>query len=265
MQFFYFPNVPASGIFTLDADESRHCLRVLRKKIGDKIEVVDGKGNLYDTVITDDKNKLCELKVMSRRSDYGRHDFKISIGIAPPKNLERFEWFLEKATEIGVDEVFPFFAERSERIKLNASRFNKILVSAMKQSGKAYRPVLQEPKKFAEMMTEGLKSNARKFIAVCEAHPLSPPQEGRQARVAISHEGGSEGDSSSYTSRPHLKDVYRKGSDALILIGPEGDFSGGEVKLAIDSGFQPVSLGTSRLRVETAGVVACHVVNMINE
>lgn len=248
MQFFYHPDAPASGIFSLDSEESRHCLRVLRKKAGDTIEVVDGKGALYETEIISDRNKICEVKVISCKSGYGHRDFRISIGIAPPKNIERFEWFLEKATEIGIDEIHPFFTERSERTRLNIPRLSKILVSAMKQSAKAYLPALHEAKKFEEMMVGGVASKAGKHIAVCDPlpHPLSKENPGIGAN-------------------PHLKDTYEKGSDALILIGPEGDFTGGEVKLAMASGFRPVSLGSSRLRVETAGVVACQVVNMMNE
>ncbi len=250
MQFFYSPDIPSSGMFTLDAEESRHCLRVLRKKISDRIEVVDGKGALYEAEIISDRNKICELKVISRKSGYGHRDFRISIGIAPTKNIERFEWFLEKATEIGIDEIQPFFTERSERARLNIARLNKILVSAMKQSGKAYLPALLEPQKFAEMMAQCIPSEAGKFIAVCDPHPR-PLSKGEGSPGLVTH--------------PHLKDAYAKGSDALILIGPEGDFTAGEVKLAVASGFQPVSLGTSRLRVETAGVVTCQVVNMMNE
>lgn len=221
----------------LDSGESRHCLRVLRKKRGDRVQVVDGNGNLYEAEITGDRAKTCELKIISHEKNYGRRDFKVSIAIAIPKNTERFEWFLEKATEIGIDAIIPMLTEKSERSTLNTARLRKILVSAMKQSGKAYLPVLHEPSRFSDMMVSGILASEQKFIAVCSReHTL-----------------------------PHLKSKYQKGKDALVLIGPEGDFTGGEVKLAAASGFQPVSLGASRLRMETAGVVACHTVNLMND
>ena len=228
MQFFYSPEIPLSGTFTLDADESRHCLRVLRKKIGDAIEAVDGKGNLFSAEIISDKGKLCELKITGHQKNWGRRNFSLTIAIAIPKNMERFEWFLEKATETGIEEIIPMVTEKTERAKMNAARMNKILISAMKQSGIALLPLLHEPKKFSEIVSTDFPA-AQKFIAVCDWQ----------------------------SELKHLKNLYQKGSDALILIGPEGDFTHDEVQLAIRKNFQPVSLGKSRLRVETAGVVAC--------
>jgi 16S rRNA (uracil1498-N3)-methyltransferase len=196
---------------------------------------VDGKGSLYHTEIISDKDKLCELRVMEHKKNFGKRDFKVSMGVALPKNVDRFEWFLEKATEIGVDEIYPMLTERSERIRLNTERLRKILVSAMKQSGKAYLPVLREPRKFEDMLMTGLMTDLQKFIGVCE------------------------------DNIPHLKDVCDKRRDALVLIGPEGDFTKEEVKQAAANGFKAISLGKSRLRVETAAVVACHIVNLLNE
>lgn len=236
MQFFYSPGIPSSGFFTLDSEESRHCLRVLRKKIGDKINVVDGKGNFYEAEIINDRGRLCEIKILSHRRHYGKRDFKLAIAIAMPKNTQRLEWFLEKATEIGIDEIYPMLTERTERTRMNTHRLGKVIISAMKQSAQAYLPVLHEPKKFSDMMITGVVSVMQKFIAVCGIE---------NAR--------------------HLKDAYQKGNDALVLIGPEGNFTGGEVKLATASGFTPVSLGRSRLRVETAGVAACLTINLMNE
>lgn len=235
VQFFYSTQIDVHNI-TLDHDESRHCLRVLRMRVGDRVEVVDGKGNLYDAEILNDRDKQCGLLIISHKKHFGKRDFKISIGMALPKNVERFEWFLEKATEIGVDEIYPVITERSERVKLNMERVRKILISAMKQSGKAYLPVLHEPRNFSDMMITGVMSDLQKFIAVCGVENSS-----------------------------HLMDAYIKGKDALVLIGPEGDFTSGEVKLAQSNGFEPINLGKSRLRVETAGVVACCVVNLVNE
>jgi len=233
MQFFFSPDIPLSGHFTLNAEESKHCLKVLRKKAGDRIDVVDGKGNLAQAEIVHAQHHRCELKVISRESDYGKRGFLISIAIAIPKNTERLEWFLEKATEIGTDEIFPMITEKTERTGLNAARLRKILISAMKQSGRAFLPVLHEPHPFPHILTR--MPDAQRFIAIC----------GMNVR--------------------HLKDACRKGSDTLVLIGPEGDFTEKEMKQAIGSGFQPVSLGKSRLRMETAGIAACHVINLLND
>lgn len=235
MQYFYSPAIESTGSIVLDAEESRHCLRVLRMRVGDKVEVVDGKGNLYHAEIISDKDKRCELRVHEHKKHFGKRDFKISIGIALPKNVDRFEWFLEKATEIGVDAIYPMITERSERTRLNTERLRKILVSAMKQSGKAYLPALHEPRKFQDMLLTGLMTDLQKFIGACEGE------------------------------HPHLMVVCEKKRDALVLIGPEGDFSKEELKQAEANGFKAISLGKSRLRVETAGIVACHVANLVNE
>lgn len=233
MQFFYTPDA-TEGIFKLDADESRHCLRVLRKKIGEAIDVIDGKGNLYHAEISSDKGKICELRTKTVEKEHGRRDYKVSIGIAISKNAERLEWFLEKATEVGIDAIHPMITERTERTKLNVERFRKILISAMKQSGKTYLPLLFEPAKLSDV--------------------LKNPVSGMQAFIAVCGMG-----------TKHLKDVYQKGKDAMVLIGPEGDFTEGEVNAAIEKGFTPVSLGRSRLRIETAGMVACHTITLMNE
>lgn len=235
MQYFYAPQAEPSDIIILDAEESRHCLRVLRLRTGDRVEVVDGNGNLYHAEIISDKGRQCELRIVECRKHFHQRDFKISIGMALPKNRERFEWFLEKATELGIDEVFPLLTERSERSKLNAERLQKILISAMKQSGKAYLPVLHEPQKFQDMLLTGAGNSLQKFIAVCEEN------------------------------LPHLKDVAERKKDALVLIGPEGDFTEDELKRARANGFQAISLGKSRLRVETAGIASCHILNLLND
>ncbi len=235
MQLFYSPSAD-SDIITLDQDESRHCLKVLRRRVGDKVEVVDGRGALLTTEIVNTAKGVCELKVLCRTKDFQKKDFSVSIAIAPPKNIDRFEWFLEKATEIGIDNIYPLITEHSERTRLNIDRLMKILVSAMKQSGKAYLPVLHEARKFKDIFGSGVLPEELKFIAVCNRENL-----------------------------PHLKSLYQKGKDAVALIGPEGDFSNEEIEMAEASGFQPISLGPSRLRVETAGVVACYILNLMNE
>ena len=237
MQLFYSLNITGSEAIVLDAEESRHCAKVLRKRPGDKIEVVDGKGNLYLCRLLHVDVKVCKAEVISVKKNYGKRNFNLSIAMAPTKNVSRFEWFLEKATEIGIDEVVPLLTGRCERTHVNLERLNKILVSAMKQSGKAFLPRLQEPVDYVKFMKSLAPGNScLRFIATCD----------RENSI-------------------HLKDAYSKGSDALVLIGPEGDFTDEEVELAVKYNFQPISLGPARLRVETAGIVAGHTVNLLNE
>lgn len=234
MQLFYSDNITSNTI-TLDAEEARHCMKVLRKKVGDTIQVVDGKGSLYHCTITKTGKKHCTAKIDRKQNQYGKRDYHLSIAIAPTKNINRFEWFLEKATEIGIDTIQPVIAKHSERKRLKTDRLNKILVSAMKQSGKAYLPELKELITIGDFF-KSFKENVQKFIATCEVENAA-----------------------------HLKDHYKIGSDAMILIGPEGDFSTEEIRRAQQAEFEPISLGESRLRVETAGIVACHTISLMNE
>jgi 16S rRNA (uracil1498-N3)-methyltransferase len=233
MQLFYVPNISGSEII-LDETESKHAIRVLRLQKGDQIQVVDGKGGFYLAEIADANPKKCRLTIVNSALDFGKRNFHLHIAIAPTKNIDRFEWFLEKATEIGIDEITPLLTSHSERKTINAERLEKILVSAMKQSLKAYLPQLHELTTFKELIINNKTEN--KFIAYCEE-----------------------------IQKIHLKDLATKGNNTLILIGPEGDFSPEEIKLAIENGFKVVSLGESRLRTETAGIVACHIVNLANE
>jgi 16S rRNA (uracil1498-N3)-methyltransferase len=233
MQLFYVPNISGSEII-LDETESKHAIRVLRLQKGDQIQVVDGKGGFYLAEIADANPKKCRLTIVNSALDFGKRNFHLHIAIAPTKNIDRFEWFLEKATEIGIDEITPLLTSHSERKTINAERLEKILVSAMKQSLKAYLPQLHELTTFKELIINNKTEN--KFIAYCDE-----------------------------IQKIHLKDLATKGNNTLILIGPEGDFSPEEIKLAIENGFKVVSLGESRLRTETAGIVACHIVNLANE
>jgi 16S rRNA (uracil1498-N3)-methyltransferase len=233
MNLFYAPAIQGN-LFTLDEEESKHCIRVLRLKKGDILHLTDGKGNLYETAISDDHPKRCSVEVLSVQSRYMKRDFCVHIAIAPTKNPGRMEWFLEKVTEIGVDEITPLICEHSERTFINTSRLEKILVSAMKQSLKAYLPKLHDPAEFNPFIQKPF--SGQKFIGYCE-----------QDETKL------------------LKNLYKTGENALILIGPEGDFSGKEIREAKNSGFIPISLGKSRLRTETAGIVACHTINLANE
>jgi 16S rRNA (uracil1498-N3)-methyltransferase len=195
--------------------------------------VTDGLGNLYECLIIHADPKRCIIKVVSTMREYLKRNYFLHIGIAPTKSIDRFEWFLEKAVEIGIDEITPIFCAHSERIKLKTERLQKVLISAMKQSLKAYIPKLNEPSDFKSLLLKDSKE--QKFIAYCESW-----------------------------EEDELKKVYRKGEDALILIGPEGDFSLEEVSMAKKKEFLPISLGKSRLRTETAGIVACHTILLMN-
>ncbi|MBK7173893.1 MAG: 16S rRNA (uracil(1498)-N(3))-methyltransferase [Bacteroidales bacterium] len=216
----------------LDTEESYHCIKVLRKRIGDTIHVTDGHGNLYVCSLADENHKGCQITVLSF-TEQEKRAFRLHIAIAPTKNIDRFEWFLEKTTEIGIDEITPLICEHSERTVVRTDRLQKILVSAMKQSMNLYLPKLNEPCKFNQFIHQ--EYTGQKFIGYVEE---------KQEIL--------------------LKDAYQKGSDAIILIGPEGDFSPAEVKHSVESGFSAISLGPSRLRTETAGMVACMTVNHAN-
>jgi 16S rRNA (uracil1498-N3)-methyltransferase len=232
MQLFYVNTHNGDTCF-LDPDESQHCIRVLRQKKGDRILLTDGKGNLFEGEITDDHPRKCMVHILNVRHDEGKKEFRLHMAIAPTKNINRFEWFLEKATEIGIDDITPLFCEHSERKTLSAGRLEKILISAMKQSLKTYLPILNTPVTFDALIKAD--ASAQKFIAFYDE------------------------------CNPQLKDVYIKGGGALILIGPEGDFSEKEILVAREHGFITVNLGNSRLRTETAGIVACHTINFLNE
>ncbi len=219
---------------TLSEEESRHAVRVLRLTNGDRLHLINGRGGLFEAELIVPDPKGCVLQILNREFDYGKRPFRLHIAIAPTKMNERTEWFLEKAAEIGIDEITPIICGRSERKEVKIERLNKILIAAIKQSVKACLPKLNEAVSFKKFMTNE-NIQGQKFIAYCFDD-----------------------------ERVLLQDAYEKGSDATVLIGPEGDFTPEEVNVAREQGFIPVSLGNSRLRTETAGVVACHTVNLIN-
>lgn len=233
MQLFYVPDITGDEI-TLDEDESKHAVRVLRLTEGDSVQLIDGKGGFYDAEIKMAHPKKCGIRILNYSKEFGKRNFGLHIAIAPTKNNDRFEWFLEKATEIGIDEVTPLITEHSERKKINYERMQKIVVSAAKQSVKAYIPKLNKPVNFSEVIN--YSDSTQKYIAHCFNR-----------------------------NKKHLKELALKGSNTLILIGPEGDFSLNEVEFAEKYGFKGITLGNSRLRTETAGIVACHIVNLMNE
>jgi len=233
MHLFYTPDLTDDS-YRLSEEESKHCVRVLRLVEGDILNLVDGKGLFCEAVITSAHPKACELKIVDKKADYCRRDFHLTMAVAPTKNIDRYEWFLEKATEIGIDVVIPVISRYSERKEIKAERLEKVMVSAIKQSIKAYLPQLQPAQPFKVVVKTPF--SGKKFIAHC-------------------YEG----------EKVLLRDAVKKGEDVLILIGPEGDFSAEEVESAIMEGFVPVSLGDSRLRTETAALVACHTINLINQ
>jgi len=233
MHIFYTPEL-SGNTYTLDETESKHCIRVLRLGKGDEITLVDGRGGFFTAEIADPNPKRCAVNVVESQQNFGLRNFRVHIAIAPTKNIERIEWFLEKATEIGVSRITPLLCRYSERKEIKTERLEKVMVSAMKQSLKAYLPQLDELTKFSEFVRQPF--DGQKFIAHCEEQ-----------------------------HRELLKSLVVPTQNYLILIGPEGDFSSEEIELALKEGFQPVSLGDSRLRTETAGVVACHTFNLLNE
>jgi len=232
MNIFYDPNIN-EGEHTLSEEESRHVCKSLRLTSGDQIILINGKGDKYICEIIEAHPKKTLIKTISKESEKPL-SFELSIAICPTKNIDRYEWFLEKATEIGISKIIPVFSEHSERKNIKPERLNKILVSAMKQSQRAFLPLLENSVKFNDLVNSEFEGN--KFIAHCEEEQKNP-----------------------------LKDEVKKDENVLILIGPEGDFSTDEINLALSKGFKPVSLGESRLRTETAGLVACHTINLINQ
>jgi len=235
MQLFYNASITdKTQQFTFDKPESRHIVRVLRKKIGDQLYITNGSGVLFtsEIAIADDKKCLTNIISIDKRSK--PWNYNLHIAMAPTKNIDRFEWFLEKATEIGIDEITPILCDRSERKIIKTERLEKIIESAMKQSLKFYLPKLNPLTRLSDFVKKDLQSNL--YIAHCEK-----------------------------TDRKNLKTILKPSQNATILIGPEGDFSNSEINNALNHNFTPISLGESRLRTETAGVVATNMVSYINE
>ncbi len=236
MQLFYAPNI-TSPHYTLEEEESKHCIRVLRMGIGDTLHITDGKGNLFCCRITDANVKRCSVEVVETLTNYDRLPYSLTMAVAPTKSIERFEWFLEKSTEIGVSEIISLQTDHSERKNIKLEREQKVITSAMKQSLKAFHPTLRDMTPFLSLVEKPFEG--QKFIAHC-AEPIS--------------EGG----------KPHLADIIARGGTSLILIGAEGDFSPREISAAVAHGFTEINLGTQRLRTETAAVVAVTIVATAN-
>jgi 16S rRNA (uracil1498-N3)-methyltransferase len=235
MQLFYNPELTTdTKQFSFDKIESRHVVRVLRKKVGDKIFITNGLGQLFTSEILLADDKKCLVKIVSLETQKNDRNYYLHIAIAPTKLNDRFEWFLEKATEIGIDEITPIICEHSERKEIKIERMGKIMLSAAKQSLKFHFPKLNEPITFNTFMQTNFSGQL--FIAHCEE-----------------------------TSKKSLKSELKPSLKTTVLIGPEGDFSSKEIQQSLDNNFIPVSLGKSRLRTETAGLVAVHSVAFVNE
>lgn len=231
MELFYSRDI-AGGICRLDQDESGHCIKVLRHRSGDMISVIDGCGTLYRCRITSDSHKGVEAVIVETLSGWGGHPYNLHMAVCPTKNNDRFEWFAEKACELGFDTLSPVIGEHSERRVLKTQRVEKILVSAAKQSLKATVPVVNEPVSVKEFISLHKDSNALKLIAYCFEDESAPRRSIKEALEAY------------------------EGQEIIVMIGPEGDFSNDEARMALEAGFVPVHLGSSRLRTETAAVYA---------
>ena len=234
MQLFYSPNI-TPPLHTLGDEESKHCVRVLRLGVGDELHITDGAGNLYRCRIVEAHQHHCTVEVVESFSEYEKLPYSLTMAVAPTKNIDRYEWFLEKATEVGVTRFIPIECDHSERRTIKYDRELRVITSAVKQSLKAYHPALDELTPLREVIT--MPFEGQKFIAHCNAD---------------------------MGERPYMPSIVKKNENILILIGPEGDFSPEEIKFAIENGFTPISLGNQRLRTETAAIAATIMVATIN-
>ncbi|MFM9824648.1 16S rRNA (uracil(1498)-N(3))-methyltransferase [Flavobacterium sp.] len=234
MQLFYNPNInEATESFSFDKEESKHIIKVLRKKDTDILYVTNGLGNLFKTEITLASDNKCAVKILSVEKSKTPKSH-LHLAVAPTKMNDRYEWFLEKATEIGIHEITPIICDRSERKVVNQERFEKILLTAMKQSNVLFLPKLNNAISFKEFIQNN--NDDLLLIAHCEED-----------------------------DKKSLKSILKSNTNTTILIGPEGDFSDKEITFALENNFIPVSIGATRLRTETAAIVACHSVVFINE
>lgn len=232
MHVFYTPDI-ASDLYTLNEEESRHCSKVLRLTKGDSVHLIDGRGGLYKAEIIEVGKKNVQLQVLETQLEFGKRNHHLHIAIAPTKNIDRLEWFLEKATEIGIDEITPIICDRSERKIVKEDRLEKVITSAVKQSLTSYHPKFNQAISYQNFINQNLSGN--KLIAHCM-------------------------DGEKFFINQHIFPHQ----SYLILIGPEGDFSPEELNIALHNGYKPVTLGNTRLRTETAALAACFEVNYIN-
>jgi len=234
MQIFYAPDI-TDNLYTLDEKESKHLIRVLRMKRGTSVRLIDGKGNLYEGVIDKADQKKCIIEISGVIRDFEKRNYYLHIALSPLKNTDRFEWFIEKSVEIGIDEITPLICQHTEKQGIKTERVNNLIISAMKQSLKASKTIFNKPCHFSD------------FI---ENH--------HEGTLMIAH-------CNEDFKRNKISAIYSKNENATILIGPEGDFSKDEIVSATRKNFIPVHLGSSRLRSETAGIAACYSLYFINQ
>ncbi|APU96494.1 16S rRNA (uracil(1498)-N(3))-methyltransferase [Sphingobacterium siyangense] len=236
MQLFFTPDLnPSLENFILSEEESKHAIRVLRMDTGDRLHLIDGRGGLYEAQIIDPHPKRTVLTILTVEEEFQRPKYHLHIAVGPTKNIDRIEWFLEKATEVGIQEITPVICEHSERKEVKLDRLNKVVVAAMKQSLKAYLPKLNPAVSFKQFLREIPTEGVQKAIAHCVD-----------------------------AEKKYLNQVLEPAQHYIILIGPEGDFSEEEIDLALQMGFHPISLGEARLRTETAALAACMEVSLLN-
>ncbi|MDR2887590.1 MAG: 16S rRNA (uracil(1498)-N(3))-methyltransferase [Bacteroidales bacterium] len=234
MQIFHAPRI-CGDTYALDETESRHIIKALRMVAGDAVRLIDGRGNLYEGIISSPDPRRCIIQITATHESFEKTGYRLHIAISPLKNVERFEWFIEKSVEIGIAEITPLICRRTEKQTVNTARLERIVISAMKQSLKALAPTLNTPESFDSFMA--VNREGVKMIAHCNEH---------------------------VGSRLSIPQVCQRGADTTVLIGPEGDFTEDEITAATLHGCIPVHLGRSRLRTETAGIAACHSVYVIN-
>lgn len=226
MQLFYAPDITPPE-YTLCEEESKHCIRVLRLAEGDPLHITDGRGTMYECRIVAADARRCTVRVVAAHEEFEKMPYRLIMAVAPTKNIDRFEWFLEKATEIGVSEIIPLECDHSERRSIKTERETKVITAAVKQSLKAYHPRLHGLTTFSEALA--MPFEGRRFIAHCDT-PVG--------------------------EKLYLPDTLEAGGSAMIFIGPEGDFSPAEIARAVGAGCTEITLGQQRLRTETAAVVA---------
>ena len=234
MQLFYAPQITLPE-YTLAEEESKHAIKVLRLSVGDTLHITDGRGTLHLCQVVSDSAKHCTVRVLESQHEFEKRNYTLTIAVAPTKNIDRYEWFLEKATEIGVDNFVALESEHSERRIIKPERELKVITAAVKQSLKAYHPTLEDMTDFKKFVTRDF--DGRKFIAHC---------------------------GEAIKGKSYLASTLAAGENAVILIGPEGDFSPEEVRLAVENGFEEITLGTQRFRTETAAVMAVAMVAIKN-
>ena len=235
MQLFYAPDI-MPPLYALGEEESKHCVRVLRLRRGGRIHITDGRGNLFCCEITDDDPKRCTVRIVSVEEEFEKMPYALTLAVAPTKSPDRFEWLLEKATEVGVTEFLPLDTAHSERHVFKPARGEKVITAALKQSLKAYRPALLPLTPFREAVLRPFEG--RRFIAHCA--PARSPE-----------------------GKVYLPDALHPGETAAVFIGPEGDFSPEEIDFALARGFEEITLGTQRLRTETAALAAAVMASVV--